>query len=92
MKITAGNRYHKGDGILYFKTVTGEKGHIVLNMTDKVIVNTTTNELTIPNFCHEIPQIIVSEIYINLITNSYGVKVEPIDDEYLEISCEWIKR
>lgn len=92
MKIITGNRHDKGDGILYFKTVTGEKGHIVLHMTDSVLVNTKTNELTMPNFHHDMPKVIVDEIFINLATNFYEVKIEPIDNEHIEIICEWIKR
>ena len=88
LNIKIGNDYEKGDGLLYFKTINGEKGHIVLNM-ESVIVNTTTNELTIPNFHYDIPKMIVDEIYINHIINLYEVKIELIDKEHIEISLEW---
>ena len=88
LRVVIGKNHDKYDGVLYFKTINGEKGHIVLNMR-RVIVNTTTNELTIPNFHHDIPKMIVDEIYINHITNLYEVKIELIDKEHIEISLEW---
>ena len=89
LRVVIGKNHDKYDGVLYFKTINGEKGHIVLHMLESIIINTMTNELTIPISYHDFPKMIVSEIYINLITDLYEVETEWIDKEHIEISCKW---
>ena len=91
-KITIGCKSDKTDGTLYFKTKEGLKGHIVLHMTDSVIINTKTNELTITNFHHEMPRVFAEEIFINLISDFFEVHIEPIELDHIEITCKFIEK